>query len=66
MTNLEKWKEKLAEAKDGEDFMYTLELMDNEIYEKQCYPACEFDNCEKCKAGWLDKEVERPIDLLLL
>ena len=63
MTNLEKWKKKLAEAKDGDDFMYTLELMNDDIYEKQCYQAegsvrCLTDNCEKCKAKWLDMEAE--------
>lgn len=60
MTNFEKWKKKLAEAKDGEDFMYILEQMDDEIYEKQCYPAlgCEFDNCNECKARWLDMEAK--------
>ena len=63
MTNLKKWKQKLAEAKDGEDFLYILEQMNDEIYEKQCYPAqeaigCELDNCEECKARWLDEEAE--------
>ena len=59
MTNLKKWKQKLAEAKDGSDFMYILGQMDNEIFEKQCCKAkrtCEY--CEECKARWLDMETE--------
>ena len=68
MTYLEKWKKKLAEAKDGENFLYILEQMNDEIYEKQCYEKqCfptqeaieyELDNCEECKVRWFDSEVK--------
>jgi len=64
MTNLEKWKKKIAEAKDGEDFIYQRGLMKKEFFVKQCCPSqddnyCdEFDDCNECKARWLDMEAE--------
>lgn len=64
MTNLRKWKKKIAKAKNGEDFFYILKLLNEEIYEKKCYPAkyiirCECGDCEKCRARWLNKKVEK-------
>lgn len=62
MTNLEKWKKKIAEAKDGSDFMYIIEQMNDELYEKCCLKmrenCCEFSKCNKCQAKLLDMEVE--------
>ena len=61
MTNLEKWKQKLAEAKDGYELLETINKM-NAAHTRWCWePAtrpCKYADCEDCKAKWLDREVE--------
>ena len=53
ITNLEKWKQKILEAKDGSDFLYILKQMNNEISWTQ------YCQCEECKAKWFDKKAEK-------
>lgn len=61
MTYLEKWKQKIAETKNGNDFLDVLSQMANEHHEKYCLKMpmnCDvLSECHECKAYWLDLEV---------
>lgn len=64
MTNLEKWKQKLTEAKDGKRFLYILSQMDDRFYAKHCFEYYDYcgdkNNCEMCKykEQWLNEKAE--------
>ena len=61
MTYLKKWTQKIAEAKDGNDFLCILSQMAKEHHEKYClkmHMNCDvLTECHECKACWLDSEV---------
>lgn len=59
MTNFEKWKNKIAEAKDGNEFLKTIDEMDK-AHNIMCFTnkiKCEeYVGCRECEARWLDME----------
>lgn len=62
MTNLEKWKNKIAEAKDGYELMETIrELLRK--YHNLCFyvdyirKECD-DDCKGCEVMWFDMEAK--------
>ena len=60
MTNLKKWKIRIAEAEDGRELLETLDEMEKDMtLSCGCYDCMEYDaDCDECKARWLDMEAE--------
>jgi len=57
MTNLKKWKNKIAEAKDSHELVETLHEL-NRAISHRCSDCVKFDTCNECDAKWLDMEAE--------
>lgn len=61
MTNFEKWKNKIAEAKDGSEFLKTIDEIDK-AHAIMCFTnkiKCEgYASCGECEAKWLNDEVK--------
>lgn len=57
MTNFEKWKKKLSEAKDSYELIKTIHEMNMAL--DYCSDCAKCDGyCNKCEARWFDKEVK--------
>ena len=63
MTNLKKWQQKIAKAKDGEDFLYQIGRMYIEHDKKYCREMRVYchdpSKCHACHVKWLDAEVKK-------
>ena len=57
MTNFEKWKKKLAEAKDSYELMETIKKMKTAFANICLGSECD-TSCKECEARWLDMEIK--------
>lgn len=60
MTNIEKWKQKIAKATDEYELLEAIDEMYTAHTNMCCEigKPCEYDTCKECRARWLKQKAE--------